>query len=168
MGLNTALRISDLLKLKWKNVWNSKKHQPAERLEINEQKTGKLQNIPLNSKITESLKSYRRILKSKHKAETDFESEMPEHYLFYGRTENKPMSRSEAYRIVKAAADELGIGDNISCHSLRKTFEYFAWKSGVHSAVIMDIYNHSSFEITRRYLGIDQDDKDRVFLTNKL
>lgn len=41
MGLNTALRISDLLKLKWKDVWNSALHKPVERLEINEQKTGK-------------------------------------------------------------------------------------------------------------------------------
>lgn len=31
-------------------------------------------------------------------------------------------------------------------------------------AVLMEIYNHSSFEITKRYLGIEQDDKDSVFL----
>lgn len=28
----------------------------------------------------------------------------------------------------------------------------------------MDIYNHSSYAITKRYLGIEQDDKDDVFL----
>lgn len=28
----------------------------------------------------------------------------------------------------------------------------------------MVIYNHSSFQITKRYLGIEQDDKDRIFL----
>ncbi len=168
MGLNTALRISDLLKLKWKNVWNTRNHKPAERLEINEQKTGKLQNIPLNSKVKEALKSYRGTLKTKHKDDTDFETRLTDYYIFYGRSEEKAMSRSEAYRIVRAAADESGLGDNISCHSLRKTFGYFVWKSGVHPAVTMDIYNHSSCEITRRYLGIEQDDKDRVFLTNKL
>lgn len=27
----------------------------------------------------------------------------------------------------------------------------------------MDIYNHSSFFITRKYLGIDQDDRDLLF-----
>ena len=29
--------------------------------------------------------------------------------------------------------------------------------------MLMDIYNHSSYQITKRYLGIDQDDKDQVF-----
>jgi len=28
----------------------------------------------------------------------------------------------------------------------------------------MSIYNHSSYEITKRYLGIDQLEKDKVFL----
>ena len=168
MGLNTALRISDLLKLKWKDVWNTALHRPVDRLILNEQKTGKFQNIPLNSKVRESIREYRRILKEKHKGETGFLSELKDYYLFYGRTLEKPMSRSEAYRIVKSAAEKIGLSDNISCHSLRKTFGYFAWKKGIPPAVIMDIYNHSSYEITRRYLGIVQDDKDRVFLINKL
>jgi len=168
MGLNTALRISDLLKLKWKDVWNSTLHKPVDRLELNEQKTGKFQNIPLNSKVRDSLKAYRKLLKTEHKGETGFFNELKDYYLFYGRTLEKPMSRSEAYRVVKTAAREIGLSDNISCHSLRKTFGYFAWKKGIPPAVIMDIYNHSSYEITRRYLGIVQDDKDKVFLLNKL
>ncbi len=28
----------------------------------------------------------------------------------------------------------------------------------------MDIYNHSSFDITKRYLGIGQDERDSIFL----
>jgi hypothetical protein len=27
----------------------------------------------------------------------------------------------------------------------------------------MSIFNHSTYHITKRYLGIDQDDKDEVF-----
>ena len=42
---------------------------------------------------------------------------------------------------------------------MRKTFGYYAWKYGTPPAVLMDIYNHSSYEITKRYLGIKQDDK---------
>ena len=74
-----------------------------------------------------------------------------------------PLSRYQAYRFVKQAAVYAGRPEHISCHSLRKTFGYHAWKQSVPPAMLMDIYNHSSYQITRRYLGIDQDDKDQVF-----
>ena len=57
----------------------------------------------------------------------------------------------------------LRINDVIRCHSLRKTFGYHAWKMGTPPALLMEIYNHSSFQITKHYLGIEQDDKDAVF-----
>ncbi|MDR1616153.1 MAG: tyrosine-type recombinase/integrase, partial [Syntrophomonadaceae bacterium] len=56
----------------------------------------------------------------------------------------------------------------VACHSLRKTFGYHAWRAGVPPVMLMDIYNHSSFEITRRYLGISQDDRDKVYLAMAL
>ena len=34
---------------------------------------------------------------------------------------------------------------------------------GISPAIIMSIYNHSSMEVTIRYLAIDQDDKDEVY-----
>ena len=55
-----------------------------------------------------------------------------------------------------------------SCHSLRKTFGYYAWQEGVQPALLMNVFNHSSFHITKRYLGIEQDEKDLVYLNINL
>ncbi|GHV45888.1 hypothetical protein FACS1894204_11720 [Synergistales bacterium] len=74
------------------------------------------------------------------------------------------ISRIQAYRIINVAAKALKFCFRVSCHSLRKTFGYFAWKFGISPAVIMEIYNHSSFAVTRRYLGVTQEDKDKVYL----
>ena len=79
-----------------------------------------------------------------------------------------PLSRFQAYRIVREAAAFAGLDANISCHSLRKTFGYYAWKQGTPPALLMSIYNHSAYRITKRYLGIDQDDKDEVFAKIKI
>lgn len=86
-------------------------------------------------------------------------------YIFKSRIgDNQPIGRICAFRIIKKAVNDLNLEGVISCHSLRKTFGYHAWKKGVPPALIMSIYNHSSLEITKRYLSIDQDDKDEVFL----
>ena len=81
----------------------------------------------------------------------------------YFKYKNMPLSRYQAYRIVKQAAVYAGMPEHISCHSLRKTFGYHAWKQGVPPAMLMMIYNHSSYQITKRYLGIIQEEKDDVF-----
>lgn len=73
------------------------------------------------------------------------------------------ISRIQAYRIIHDASNELGFETKISCHSLRKTFGYQAWKQGAEPALIMNIYNHSSYQITKRYLCIDQDDRDSLY-----
>lgn len=154
MGLNTALRISDILRLKWKDVYNFNKRNYRDHIVIKEKKTGKISKIVLNHSVLEALEL----------CKDDMEELQPEIYLFKSRNgDNRPISRSRAFTIIQNAGQELGI-EKIACHSLRKTFGYQAWKNGVPPALLMSIYNHSSYEITKRYLGINQEERDKVFL----
>lgn len=154
LGINTALRISDLLELKWMDVYDSQTHKYKNHIDINEQKTKKHAIIALNANCIEAVK-----LLKKHKP---FKQE--DEYVFCGdKNRHEHITRNRAYHIIKDAAVENHIEGNISCHSLRKTFGYHAWKMGTPTALIMNIYNHSSIEITKRYLSINQDDKDDLY-----
>ena len=153
LGLNTALRVSDLLKFTWNDVYNFDNGCFRTHVKLTEQKTTKQSVIFLNSRIINSLSWY------KSKALIKF---LPETFLF-SNADNRHISRSPAYRIVHNAAVSCEIEGVISPHSLRKTFGYYAWKLGTSPVLLMDIYQHSSFEITKRYLGIEQDERDSVF-----
>ena len=90
-------------------------------------------------------------------------------YLFQSRLHaSRPIHRSRAYAIIREIAKDLDLKGIISCHSLRKTFGYHAWKQGYSPAIIMEIYNHSSFQVTRHYLSINQDDKDQLYMNISL
>ncbi len=151
LGLNTALRINDLLHLKWEDIFAQ--NRIREHIYIVERKTGKENRIFLNKEAKSVLKMYYRNEKPALSA-----------YIFASaRESSEPLSRCQAYRIVRRAAEKVGLTDHISCHSLRKTFGYHAWKQGTPPALLMSIFNHSSYRITLRYLCIDQEEKDQVF-----
>lgn len=160
MGLNTALRISDILQLKWKDVYDFKKKCFNDHIIIVEQKTGKNSSIAVNDNLEQALVQYREFQIHNGK-EIEPETYLYESFGF----DNQPISRVQAFRIIKRAATACNISGVVSCHSLRKTFGYHAWKQGVSPVLLMNIYNHSSFVVTQRYLGIEQDDRDNVFKT---
>lgn len=154
LGLHTALRISDILKLQWGDVYDFNKQTFRTHVSVQEQKTGKENTIALNNQAQEALAAY---MVSRTCTETNF--------IFTRTTDyTRPLNRSQAYRIIRRAAEDALHKKHISCHSLRKTFGYHAWKQGTPPALLMDIYNHSSYRITKRYLGIEQDEKDDIFL----
>lgn len=160
VGVNSALRISDMLALRWKHVYDFEKGEVKDHTELTEKKTGKKKTLALNNNARSALEMLYQ--KSRQPGKNS--------WVFQGddRRGRHPLSRSQAFRIVTHAADQLSLGDHISCHSLRKTFGYHAWKMGVSPVLLMAIYNHSSYEVTKRYLGIEQDEKDEVYRTINL
>lgn len=153
IGLNSALRISDILSLTYGDVYDYHLGTWRSHIAVTEQKTGKQNCIYMNREIRETLAHYAE------PSEKD-----PSMWLFGSQKQDRlPLSRYQAYRIIKKAAVSAGLSANVSCHSLRKTFGYYAWKQGTQPALLMSIYNHSTYQVTKRYLGIEQDDKDAVF-----
>ena len=153
IGLNSALRISDILSLTYGDVYNYAQGTWKSHIVVTERKTGKVNRIYMNREIRKTLEKYT------NPAEREADS-----WLFVSQVQKaQPLSRYQAYRIVRKAAVFAGLDANISCHSLRKTFGYHAWKQGMPPALLMSIYNHSAYQVTKRYLCIDQDDKDEVF-----
>lgn len=152
MGAYTALRISDLLRLKWSDVYDEQRGGFRSHVAVIERKTRKTKTIALNSRILSAL----QILFPHRQGE----------FLFASRkNKGKPISRVQAWRIISGAVSKLGMTGKIACHSLRKTWGYHAWTSGeVSPVVIMEIYNHSNYEVTKRYLGVCQDDLDKAYL----
>lgn len=125
---------------------------------VKEQKTGKENRICVNHDLKTALTAYRKVLIRTHM----YQEGNP--YLFPStRKAGAPLSRFQAFRIISRAAQNAGIEDHISCHSLRKTFGYHAWRQGTDPMLIMLVLNHSSIQITMRYLCIEQDDKDAVY-----
>ena len=157
MGLNTALRISDILSLRWEAVYDFDREQFKTHIVLTEQKTGKMSSVFINQSIYDVLAEYKENMRLRGKAVRRYQ------YLFRPANKNTPISRTQAFRIVKEAADYYNIPGVICCHSLRKTFGYHAWKQGVSPVLLMNIFNHSSYQITKRYLGIEQDDRDMIF-----
>jgi integrase len=156
LGVHTALRISDLLRLRWDDVYDFKNRRIRTNVTITEKKTRKVKTFALNKDAVRALTLF---------AEQGVRKGA---FLIENPKTKKAISRIQAYRIIRAAADSLRFQTRVSCHSLRKTFGYHAWKNGVSPAIIMEIYNHSSLAVTRRYLGVTQDDKNSAYLELKL
>ena len=157
MGVNTALRISDLLALRWRDVYEAEKHTFRGHISLVEAKTGKTSCIFVNQSVRSALGDYFQDLTAR-----EGQGVCGPEFLFQGRN-GLPISRVQAYRIIRKAAESCQLSGVISPHSLRKTFGYHAWKQGIPPVLLMEIYHHSSFTVTQRYLGIEQDDRDEVF-----
>lgn len=155
LGLNSALRIGDMLSLRWRDVYHGEQGKYREHLTVVEKKTGKENIIALNDSSREALEFYRTTLKTFDENTFIFTSQ---------KAPYNGISRSQAFRIIKKAAESCELDSHVSCHSLRKTFGYHAWQNGFPPALLMNIYNHSSYDITKRYLCIDQIERDEVFL----
>ena len=150
IGLNLALRISDLLSLKISDVYLPDMTVKS-KIILREQKTGKENRLYLNKGAIQALELYRKV------AEISYGQK----FLFQSRQGgDRPIDRVQAYRIIKDAIKRVGLDINAGTHTLRKTWGYHAYKTFKYSLDdIMLKLNHSSLSATKRYIGLSDEDK---------
>lgn len=144
LGINTGLRISDILKLKVADV-KEKTH-----ITIYKKKTEKSKRFKINGTLRREIEDYIKGMRQ-------------DEYLFASRTggKSKPISRVMAYNILNDAGRMVGI-DEIGTHTLRKTFGYHLYQKYKDVALLQELFNHSTPSVTLRYIGINQDQMDKA------
>lgn len=150
LGINSGLRISDLLKLTVEDV------QDQDRISIREQKTGKAKDFPISENCKKAINEYLKATNITAGA------------LFISRKGNKPITRVQAYRILNEGAKTIGITDSIGTHTLRKTFGYHAYQNGTDITRIQKLLNHSAPSVTLSYIGITKEELDNVYISLNL
>ena len=145
-GINSSLRISDILSLKVGDVRNKTS------LILSEKKTKKRKEFRFNQSLINALN------------ELIPETASDDDWLFPSkRNAEKPLDRTQAWRNLNAAAKRSGITVNIGTHTLRKTWAYHRYKAGYNVAQLMVALNHSSQTETLRYIGIEQEQIDDLY-----
>jgi len=155
-GLNTGLRIKDILGLKVKYLFNGG-GELKEYLDLFESKTIKRRNrvlkkIRLNSKIRPVLAEYVEY----------YELEDDDYLFFSFKDPSRAIDRIRAYVILRQAAVYAGV-ENFGTHSMRKTLAYNVYTKTKDLALVMKMLNHKDPDHTLRYIGVDQHNIDSAY-----
>ena len=144
IAINTGLRISDLLQLRCEDMQD-------EKLNLIEKKTKKNRQIKINGSI--------------RKAMSSLEIKAPD-YLFLSQ-KGCPYTTQSLNRILKEVFKKESTTLNISSHSLRKSFGRKVYENNGESekalTYLSELFNHSNQGITRKYLGIRQEELNDIY-----
>ena len=139
VGINTALRFSDLRRLTVAKVrYNA--------IEQRDRKTGKENKFSLNPKVYKELMAYieRRGL---HANDCLFPSR---------KGENSPITQQQGFNIVRKAGEMAGIHYKLGTHTLRKTYGFWFYRQTGDIVALQSILNHSSPSQTLIYIGMQR------------
>lgn len=141
LGLNTGLRISDILTLK---VGDFRDRGYILR---REQKTGKHTEIRIDPAVVAQVVRQTKDMESSR-------------LLFPKRriTSKQPhLDRTTAYDWINEACRRAGYKGPVGCHTLRKTYGYHFYRKYKDLSLLMMHFNHANERVTMRYIGLTQD-----------
>lgn len=159
LWLNSWLRISDLLTIKVKDLFDYS-WKANDFFNIKEKKTSKVNKITITPKVKETLKLY----KEKY---PDICKNL-DYFVFFHKKVfpnwSKSIWRVMSYLILNKIFKDVWLNMAMGCHSTRKTWGYQARISGVPLEIIQHKLNHSSLKITKSYLWITDDEIEAACL----
>ena len=147
LGCFTGLRISDILALRWNQILH------VSEFSVIEKKTGKKRTLRLNPQLQKHIaECYEQI----EPIGTSAPILVSQKGTIFTIQRINVMLKEVKRRY------HLRVG-NFSCHSLRKTFGRQVYTMSGDSAELalvklMELFNHSSIAITKRYLGLRQEE----------
>jgi integrase len=146
-GIFTGLRVTDLRSLHWNQLLQ------GGVLTVTEHKTKKDRQIKLNPDYVEHVKSCYVAMDIRNPSEFCFMSQ-----------KNTVISIQWFNRLLKEVKKKYKLPcKNISCHALRKTmgraiFERSEDNSEMALIKLSEVFGHSNVQITKRYLGLKQEE----------
>ena len=147
LGCFTGLRISDILALRWNQILH------VSEFSVIEKKTGKKRTLRLNPQLQKHIaECYKQINSIGVNAPILVSQKGTIFTIQRINVMLKEIKRRYHLRV-----------GNFSCHSLRKTFGRQVYTMSGDSAELalvklMELFNHSSIAITKRYLGLRQEE----------
>ena len=155
VGLNTGLRVSDIIKLTWDDL---EMNDNFIYIDLKEKKTGKSKRIKLNGELRQTLNELREL------HPTDF-------WVFQSESNNANghhWTRQTPYDFLNKFGKLAGITTRIGTHTLRKSFGYHNYKRGIDLSYLQKIFNHATPRQTLDYIGITQDEIDEIYISTNL
>lgn len=151
-GKATLLRVSDVLALKYSDVFDNY-DELKKTAYIHDKKTGKPNTLYLRP-ITRDLLIYQKwLLENKVNSEWLFPSmQRPDRHI----------TEKQFYKIMAKTGDLLNI-NYLGTHTMRKTGAYRVYiQSNYNIGLVMRLLNHSSQQMTLAYLGLDQESREAM------
>ena len=163
IGINIGIRGSDLRTLKWSFFFDKESDGTLQFKNfyviqpLKQRKQKKFVKLFFNNVVKNTINSYIE----------KYPIDDMNDYLFSSRKGDEPIEVSSLWRIIKNTAAEAGIKQNIGSHSLRKTFGFWCWHNSEDKdkalVILQQIFNHSSTQVTARYIGILDDEIEDMF-----
>ena len=142
---NLGLRVSDIVKLRLVDIV---KDGERYRLDITEQKTGKKRVFTVPKEIYLYIKEY------------CLENGIKKNEIMF------PLTERAVQKHLKLVCDYLGY-EGIGTHSFRKFFATNVYQdNGYNIILVQELLQHSSPDITRRYIGISSKDLEEALQKN--